>query len=182
MVMDVARLRCLVDVDYDTGEIFWKPRFDADFDANGYGGSSGARKRFNAIYAGKRALAHKSNGYCKGRVDGIELKAHRVVWAHFHGMWPIGEIDHINRVRDDNRIVNLRDVSRLENARNKENPSRSGRPYIYTVEKPWFGQRSIDGVIYQIDPQKTEEDAVKAWSDLEREQIPVKYWVYSNPD
>lgn len=182
MSLDVKRLRELVSVDYDTGEIFWKPRVDADFDAKGYGGASGARKRFNSIYAGKRALAHKSNGYCKGRINGVELKAHRVVWAHFHGIWPVGEIDHINRVRDDNSISNLRDVSRMENALNKDSPDRSVRPYIYKAEKPWFGQRSIGGVTYQIPPQKTEADAIKAWVDLEREKIAQEHWVYNDKD
>lgn len=42
---------------------------------------------------------------------------HRAVWAMFYNYWPI-EIDHINGDRQDNRIENLREVTRSENLRN----------------------------------------------------------------
>tara|TARA_R110000765_G_scaffold23889_1_gene60073 strand:- start:1652 stop:1879 length:228 start_codon:yes stop_codon:yes gene_type:complete len=35
-----------------------------------------------------------------------------------NGDWPVHTIDHINRVRDDNRIENLRDVTMKENLQN----------------------------------------------------------------
>lgn len=44
---------------------------------------------------------------------------HRVIWLLSHGSWPVGEIDHANRIKADNRIENLRDVTRSENERNK---------------------------------------------------------------
>lgn len=45
--------------------------------------------------------------------------AHRVVWYLHHGVWPSGKIDHINGIRGDNRIGNLRDVSQSVNIKNK---------------------------------------------------------------
>jgi hypothetical protein len=44
-----------------------------------------------------------------------------------HEAFPSDEIDHINRVKTDNRIVNLRCVPRYINARNSRRPlGRSG--------------------------------------------------------
>lgn len=47
------------------------------------------------------------------------------VWLMHTGRWPDGEIDHINGVRDDNRIENLRDVTHQTNAENRRRPVRA---------------------------------------------------------
>lgn len=45
--------------------------------------------------------------------------AHRVVWYLHHGYWP-ENIDHINGIRTDNRICNLREVTHEENCQNRQ--------------------------------------------------------------
>lgn len=60
-----------------------------------------------------------SRGYLEIGVNGARYLAHRLAWLHVHGVWPIGVIDHINRVQTDNRIANLRDVSQAENNLNR---------------------------------------------------------------
>lgn len=63
--------------------------------------------------------ADDGSGYRQGRIFGKAFRAHRVAWAITHGEWPSYEIDHINGDRSDNRINNLREASRMENARNR---------------------------------------------------------------
>lgn len=68
---------------------------------------------------GREAASQKNrDGYAIMWALGTNRPAHRVAWAIFHGRWPEHEIDHINGVRDDNRIVNLRDVPRSFNQQN----------------------------------------------------------------
>jgi len=60
----------------------------------------------------------KSTGYLKVNVDGKLYLAHRIVWMYAHGSFPSGVIDHINMVKSDNKIENLRDVTYSANNRN----------------------------------------------------------------
>lgn len=57
-------------------------------------------------------------GYRVTMVNGKGYLNHRLAWLLATGKWPAMEIDHVNGVRDDNRICNLRDVS---SSANKEN-------------------------------------------------------------
>lgn len=58
------------------------------------------------------------DGYLIIKIKKKAYKAHRLVYAYFNGKFPAHEIDHINRIRTDNRIENLRDVTRAENVKN----------------------------------------------------------------
>jgi hypothetical protein len=60
--------------------------------------------------AGEIAGHVKADGYRYIEIDGVEYKACDLAWLYVHGAWPIGEIQHINGNRDDNRLVNLRDT------------------------------------------------------------------------
>lgn len=58
------------------------------------------------------------NGYREIRIDKTTYYEHKLAWLYFYGEYPGQEIDHINNKRDDNRISNLRLVSRSENLKN----------------------------------------------------------------
>jgi hypothetical protein len=60
----------------------------------------------------------KSNGYLYISVDGRIYRAHRLAWLSMNGVWPSGDIDHINCVRSDNRASNLREAKRYQNNAN----------------------------------------------------------------
>lgn len=86
-------------------------------------------KRTNA--KGMRAFIYKEmKGYLSGSVDGIRIKAHRAAWAMTFGVWPNGQIDHINQNKGDNRISNLRVVSNKQNCRNQRRPSSNTSKWI----------------------------------------------------
>lgn len=57
-------------------------------------------------------------GYVKIKLNGREYSAHRLAWFYVHGDWPSEEIDHRNGKRSDNRIDNLREATKTQNAGN----------------------------------------------------------------
>jgi len=58
-------------------------------------------------------------GYMQIKINRNVYKMHRLAWLYMTGKWPEGEIDHINQIKDDNRWLNLRDISNSENKKNK---------------------------------------------------------------
>ena len=57
-------------------------------------------------------------GYVPVTVDGEKRPRSHHVWRQFYGQWPVGILDHINHNRMDDRIENLREVTKKENHRN----------------------------------------------------------------
>ena len=70
------------------------------------------------VYIGDVVGCKRPNGYLMVSINSKQRRAHRVAWELYYGEPPNGSIDHINGVRDDNRICNLRVVSIAENNRN----------------------------------------------------------------
>ena len=98
--------------DYCDGCLYWKPRLIITSNDKGW----------NTRYSGKKAGCVNPNGYLllSLTVNGKKRRfwAHRVIWLLIYGHLPKDEIDHINGVRSDNRLENLRDVTRDENRKN----------------------------------------------------------------
>ena len=62
--------------------------------------------------------SYDKDGYLILKINSRQYRSHRIAWFLHYNDYPTMEIDHINRVRDDNRIKNLRQSNRIENARN----------------------------------------------------------------
>jgi len=69
--------------------------------------------------AGSVAGHVTSRGYRLIEISGTAYGAHRLAFLYTEGSMPRDEVDHINRNKDDNRLRNLRKVSRAMNARNR---------------------------------------------------------------
>lgn len=77
---------------------------------------------------GIRAGGNDSIGYRIVSISGKPHKEHRLVWIYHNGNIPDGmQIDHINRIRSDNRIENLRLATHSSNRLNSKSNNFSYR-------------------------------------------------------
>ena len=67
----------------------------------------------------KNSGSINSDGYSLIYVAHRRYKAQHLAWVYIHGRLPVGQIDHIKHNRSDNRLCNLREVSKGENLKNK---------------------------------------------------------------
>lgn len=117
--LDAGLLSTFLDLDPETGFLYWKARNASRFQDTASLKAEARAKLWNGRYAGARAFTAKHRGmYFVGAINGVNFFAHRVVFAIHHGHWPQYSIDHIDGNGLNNRPENLRDVSHCENMRN----------------------------------------------------------------
>lgn len=113
-------LRQLLDYDPETGVLRWKERGPEWFEGTEGRTAEHAANQFKARLAGKPALNMQGiKGYRCGRLLGLHVKSHRVIWKFVTGEDP-DQIDHINGDPSDNRLVNLRAATNEINSRNRK--------------------------------------------------------------
>jgi hypothetical protein len=116
---DQTFLAARLSYDAETGLLYWLPRTPDMFTANAMWTAEQVCASWNSKHAGKEAFTAVSRiGYKTGLIDGRAYVAARIIWKLVHGYDPV-EIDHINRVKTDNRLANLREASRTDNCRNR---------------------------------------------------------------
>ena len=99
--LTVERLKEVLQYDPEKGLFFWKlaPK---------------NHQRLQEYAAGGIAT-----GYVMIKIDGHKYKAHRLAWLYMNGVWPSGDIDHINGCPLDNRMANLRIATNPQNQANR---------------------------------------------------------------
>lgn len=118
------QLRELLHYEPETGKLFWRPRPREMF----------ATKRafglWNTRFSGHEAFTStNNNGYRHGKVFGVGLLAHRVIWAIQMGSWPSDCLDHIDTNRENNLWGNLREASRTQNMHNQASRATNSSGY-----------------------------------------------------
>jgi len=69
---------------------------------------------------GDIAGGKEPNGYIRISVQGRRYLAHRLAWLYMTGEWPKEFIDHDDRIRDNNKWLNLNEATNQENQRNQK--------------------------------------------------------------
>ena len=103
-------VRQLLHYEPDTGFVYWKIKHTA-------------KSRVGAPVNSQNSL---ETNYRTIKLFDMYYRLHRVIWLWVYGTWPKGVIDHINGIKSDNRLLNLRDVTKTENQLNRES-HRKGR-------------------------------------------------------
>lgn len=132
---------------------------------------------FTAGKIKKGAVAGTLNyvGYVTVSVNNKRYYAHRIIWMMLTGNDPLDfEIDHINNVRDDNRVENIRMVNRQKNSFNVKlrNTNKSGYKGVFwnKRDKCWTGKVMVDSKTYSTGACPTAEKANELVREL-REKL-----------
>jgi len=136
----------------DTGIITWKVSI----------GAAKENKEAGTIY---------NRVYKVLQLQGKKYLCHRIAWYLHYGVVPKSQIDHINGIRTDNRISNLREVSQRQNSSNRVS-HRSGRlvgaVFREDMDK-WQSQTQVKGKRIYLGCYDTEIEAHNAYIDKLKE-------------
>ena len=147
----------------------WKavPDYEGLYEVSDYGAVRSldyqGKKRIKYLRNVKNRYGYECINLCRNGKR-KQFRVHRIVWETFNGTIPAGmEIDHINAIRDDNRLDNLRVVTSKENHANPisvENHSDSMRR---RSQDPKWREAQREGVKRRSQDPK--------WLDATREAI-----------
>jgi hypothetical protein len=102
------------------------------------------------------------------KIDQRGYLAHRLAWLYVHGYWPSNDIDHINGIRDDNRIANLREATRRENLQNtrRRRTNKWGKGVTHVSRQSWQARIRVGSARLHLGPFDTpDEEAHRAYCE-----------------
>lgn len=159
-MLGADRLRYLLNYDKYTGIFTWK------------------NPNTNAVKVGAVAGTNH-NDYIRINIDNKLYKAHRLAWLYEYGEFPVNEIDHIDRNGLNNAISNLRDVTTVENHRNKgmfkNNTSGFNGVRWDKTNQRWKASIRVNRKVVSLGSFKDKDEAIEA-----RKLANVKYGFHEN--
>lgn len=147
----------LLRYESETGKIFWRT-------------DRGRAK------AGQEAGNKKRDGYRSVVVNYRSCQSHLLAWLLHHGTWPNQDIDHINGVKDDNRIANLREVTKSENGQNQHRANSANKTGFLGVSRhhsKFVATIKLNGKQHRIGRFDTAEAAHQAYIAAKRRLHPA---------
>lgn len=160
--LTAERLREVLHYDPETGVFTWKVRTS------------------NRVKVGDEVGFTLTHGYIGTMLDGRRYKLHRLAWLYVHGVWPDGDIDHKDGIKDNNRISNLRVVDMSMNQQNLKQARKHNRSGLLGVtrmssfqrRKTWVSRIKIDSKVHHLGYFTTPEEAHEAYLKAKRELHP----------
>ena len=129
-------------------------------------------KSYGARKIGGTARTITTSGYLRIFINGRHYAAHRLAWIITFGVEPEGIIDHINGIKTDNRICNLRLATYSQNSMNSKinTLNKSGcKGVAWKKEsRKWAAYGKLNGKKKHLGYFNELEDAKKAYCDFAR--------------
>lgn len=152
-------LKQVLHYDKDTGVFTWKVK------------KRGSKGIFN------KAGSKDHKGYIQICIDGKKYAAHRLAWIYINGSLGYESLDHIDGVKDNNKINNLRLANVSENGQNIRNPKKNSKSgflgvYFNKRAKKYHAQITINGKLIYLGLHETADRAHDAYVDAKRKIHP----------
>lgn len=133
-------------LDYQDGQLVWK------------------NKPYNLVHLnGKVAGCMHKSGYRQIKFGQVMYPAHRIMWIYHNGSIDENmQIDHINGIKTDNRIENLRLVTAQQNCFNRSKFTAKGYCWSKAAQK-WQANITVNGKNKYLGQFTSEIDARNAY-------------------
>lgn len=131
-------------------------------------------KSAKRVQIGDVAGSLDSSGHVQFKIFGRTYLAHRLAFLYMTGEWTVGEVDHIDGVRNNNAWINLRVGTKNDNQQNQRKPRADNKTGFLGVCKhkqcnKFIAKIRTNGVVKYLGLFATPEEAHQAYLTAKRE-------------